>query len=244
MHVAGEHSVCSLLQSVGWSDTELSTLEVLLFDKSDAWRRAGCTAEQVIWPDLAHVFRTAMCRAKGLAATYWSEEADTTYPVLSKKNRLRFRIHKHELRRLLLGSWRIYCEPQDGNPPYSYGLVISEFDDATLTFVGRGRVKGTYQVVDGKVDYVDEQGRQNAFMEYDEVWSNGIRDHMRGRLKSNSKYQCMSEAGYRQKARREDSCTVGLEGGKEGAAKYFAREVEVFENAKKRRMFVKKASIA
>ena len=241
--VVGEQSVCSLLQSVGWGEAELSTLEVLLFDKSDAWRRAGCTHEQVTWPDVTHVFRTALCRARGVAVTYWTDEDEELYPALSKKNRLRFRITKHDLRRLLLGSWRMYCEPQDGQVPYSYGLVISHFDDSTLTFSGRGREKGTYEVMNGKVEYVNEQGRQNAFMVYEEVWSNGVRDRMRARLKSNSKFQCMSDAGYKQKARREESCTVGLEGGEGGAAKYFAGEQEVFENAKKRRRFVKKVCV-
>ena len=82
---------------VGWSAAELDTLQALLFDKSDAWRRDGCSMEQVTWPDVQHVFRTALCRAKGLVVKYWSEADDEMYPVLNSRNRLRFKIEKSKI---------------------------------------------------------------------------------------------------------------------------------------------------
>ena len=63
-----------------------------------------------------------------------------------------------------------------------------------------------------------------------------MRDKIQARLKSNGKFQCEPSAVWRkQKARREDSCTAALEGGEEDVIKYFVGELNVFENAKKRR---------
>jgi len=91
MPFAGEHSVCSLLQSAGWNELELEMLQVLLFDKSDAWRRTGCTEHEVDWSDLQHVLRTVLCRAKGVVVEFWSSADDELYPVLNPQVQLRGR---------------------------------------------------------------------------------------------------------------------------------------------------------
>ena len=233
--------ISNLMQSaLGWSESEVAEMRALMFDKSDAWGREGFEAEQVTWSDVMHTFRTAWSRSKGLVvAEGWSEDDDALFTVMTKKNRLQYRIEKQSIRQRLLGSWRVYCVPGDKNPlaalyrkgsfdvmfkkadksangyldhaelaavlewhgfqfsvntvdevmaltdgdkdghmdywefvelmtkyckveeataidpPFSYGLVISEVDEETLTFKGRSRKPGRYEVGDGKVEYVN-----------------------------------------------------------------------------------------
>lgn len=302
----------------------MAEMRALMFDKSDAWGREDCTSEQVTWSDVKHTFRTAWSRAKGLVVLEgWSETDDALFSVMTKNNRLQYRIEKQSIRLRLLGSWRVYCEPGDRNPlaklhregsfdilfkkadssgngyldqaklatilgwegftfamnsveevlaatdgngnglmdywefvvlmtrhckveeataiepPFSYGLVISEVDEETLAFKGRSRQPGRYEVWDGRVEYL-EGGRQQVVLTYYEVYPDGRRKHVQGRLKCNGKFQCTVEGGTKQKARREDSCTAALEAGEEDVIKYFAQELDVFENAKKRRQMAVK----
>ena len=313
-----------LKQALGWSVSEVEELQALMFDKSDAWGREGCTAEQVTWSDVQHVFRTAWSRTKGLVvAEGWSEVDEEMFPVLRKKNRLQYRIQRHSIRERVLGSWRMYCEaghtqpmaklhregafdvlfksadssgsgtldqgeiqkvlgwdglafslgsvdevlsrydgsgdgvlnywefvelmkehcvattPEQSEKAVSYGLVISEFEDEALTFAGRSRVPGVFEVVDGKASYA-EGGCQHVVLSYCEVYPDGARKLVSARLKSNGKFQCTREDGRKQKGRREDSCTAALERGEKDVIKYFEGELEVFENAKKRRQLAVK----
>ena len=69
------------------------------------------------------------------------------------------------------------------------------------TFAGESRVPGKYTVDNGSFTYDAYTGRLN--IAYDEVWSNGLRDSLAARVKSNAKFQCESSGGYEQKASNE-----------------------------------------
>ena len=234
----GDSSITQLLRgTMSWNDTDIGAFEVAQFDTMVPGLHKGCSRDEVTWPDIQAVFRHALCQAAGTKE--WSDTENQLYPALEKRNRLQYRIEKHEIQRRLLGSWRVYCKQGDGGEPFSYGLVISEVDEETLTFKGRSRKPGRYEVGDGKVEYV-EGGRQQVVLSYYEVYPDGQRKHVQGRLKCNGKIQCIVEGGTTQKARREDSCTAALEAGEEDVIKYFAQELDVFENAKKRRQMAVK----
>jgi len=198
----GEESITSLMINAGgWSAGDMPGIAVRLFDESDTGRRAGCTREQVTWPDVQRIFCNAICKSQGVE---WSAEMDVTYAALEVKNRLSLKVEREKIQELLMGRWRMYCVPQEGDP-FSYGLIIKIFDDEKLTFSGTSAIPGRYEVEDGTVEYNNNNNRQHVYIRYNEAWPNGFKDALFARMKSNGKFQCESDSGFVQKARHEGS---------------------------------------
>ena len=70
----------------------------------------------------------------------------------------------------------MYCKPDEGEP-FSYGLIIKDVDFDCKTFGGAARTEGKYVVENGIIIY--DEKKQACFIEYDEVWPNGQRDHLK-----------------------------------------------------------------
>jgi len=201
----GPSSIESLLQSVGWGTADVAAIEEELFHSGRAGvqRRPGCSHSSVTWPDVQAVFRETLVEALG--RTGWSDALDETYPPLHRKVRLSLRVERHDLQGLLVGEWRMFCKPPTDREGFSYGLVVTSFDEDSLRFEASPVIKGRWELREGKVRYENDQGEQHAYITYQEVWGNGFVDHILARLKSNGKFQCESGKQYVQKARREDT---------------------------------------
>ena len=143
----------------------MAALEAALFEDSTLKLRGECTRDEVSWPDVQAVFRHALRSVLGLAE--WSEK-EGTYPVLGKKVTLRLRVERGRIGELLLGEWRMYCKPPD-SAAFSYGLVVTAFDAATMVFKAHPKVAGRYELVDGRVEYQNENGQQHVYIKYKEV---------------------------------------------------------------------------
>ena len=124
----------------------------------------------------------------------------------------------------------MYCQPPGGEP-FSYGLIINEVtevDETNMSFTGRSAIEGRYEIVDGKVEYVNEYNRQHdiVYITYIERWPNGYEDALFARMNSNGKFQCESETGCIQKARHKGTMPDDLDEALAvpGVKKYFIEE--------------------
>ena len=68
-------------------------LATALFDGSG---RRGCNRDEVTWPDVQRIFRTALCEILGVKA--WSKELGKTYPPLDTIITLRLKVKGVESR--------------------------------------------------------------------------------------------------------------------------------------------------
>jgi len=213
--------VHALLMGVGWSAEDIEAMETALFHEEDSGRRDGCGAEQVTWPDIQHVMRKAVCKSG--RGDEWTQELEAAYSALTQKIRLSLKIERHKLAGLMKGSWRMYCKPLDDDE-FSYGFIVGSVDDKNLTFTAHSRAEGRYKIEDGRLEYNNSNGRQHVYIQYTEVWPNGLRDKLFARLKWNGKFHCDSDAGYVQKARHLITMPKSVEQkmGVEGVKKYYA----------------------
>ena len=123
----------------------------------------------------------------------------------------------------------MYCNPPD-KPEFSYGLVITDVDEKSMTFKARSAILGRYEVADGRIEVDDEFGRQHVHIRYTEVWPNGMRDELFARLKSNKKFQCESDSGFVQKARHEETMPVAERYMREDMKKYYIGEQDAYQD--------------
>ena len=173
----------------------------------DFWDISG----QITWPDLQRTFRTGLCEALG--AEEWNHDLDVAYPPLAHRVTLRLKIDRGRIKEMLEGPWRMYCQPPEGDP-FSYGLIIkevTELDETTFSFTGSSAIKGRYEIVDGRVEYMNDHKRQHVYITYKEVWPSGLVDSLFARMKSNGKFTCESDSGYVQKARHKGTMPEDLD---------------------------------
>jgi hypothetical protein len=196
---SGDGSVEALLQECGWGEDVTGSLQNALFGgeaQSVYHVHPNCKEDQCCWPDLQSVFRFIIADGEP-----WTEELNGEYPPLDgRRATLRNKITKDQIKDVLEGDFRMYCMPpeESGQSAFSYGVVIKDVDVEAGTFGGHSATEGVYTIDEGKLLFDDKTGRLNV--SYTEVWSNGARDALSARVKSNSKYQCESTSGYEQKA--------------------------------------------
>lgn len=234
-------SVTSVLTACGWSEFLIGSLKTVLFDKGKENQiHPQCTPAQVSWPDLQQAFRSAIAGDQG-----WHTDMDREWPPLAYFITLRLKIPKDRIESTLVGEWRMYCKPDEGQgqgPAFSYGLMINKVDMEHWTFEGGPRQQGKYKIENGKMNYTEESGRLQ--ITYDEVWpcAGGLeqRDKLIARVKSNGKFQCESASGFEQKATREDlnlpsskEERIG-QGAKHKIKKYYVKDEAAAEEEEKK----------
>jgi len=202
----GDESVTSVLEANGWTGDQVMALSTALFEQGKEYGiHANCTKEQVCWPDIQQACRGAVCGGS------WEADDAKEWPCLDgQRTTLRNRMTVDEVKGCLIGSFRMYCLPEDGDPDedaFSYGLIVEHVDfteesseEAPGTFTAKSKT-GAYSVPDGKVWY---DTRKRVWLSYTETWENGACDFLCARLKSNAKFVCDSDSGYEQKARNEN----------------------------------------
>lgn len=203
----------------------------------ELFENSGCECKQeqsiVVWPDVQQIFTDELGEAKSKEVKMISGDppADPIIPNLTLK------IPEEHIKPMLIGEWRMYCK-STGNggkdPAFSYGLIIDDVTEVEHTghckkyeFKARPRQAGKYDVKNGTCVW-NEAGSGRLFMEYVEVWPNGTEDHLKARLKSNGKFQCNSEAGFIQKARKEDTLPTSHKLRLE--SKYYAGDTDAAED--------------
>ena len=162
---SGPLSIESLLRSVGWGAADIAAIDCALFQPTGQ-RRSGCSRSSVTWPDVQAVFREALCEALGTQA--WTDALDDKYPPLHRKVRLSLRVERYDIERLLVGKWRMYCKPPTDREGFSYGLIVTQFDEDSLTFEAQPVIQGRWELRDGVVRYENESGQQHAYITYKE----------------------------------------------------------------------------
>jgi hypothetical protein len=220
---SGDNSVSSMLIGCGFSEAEVAGMKTALIDDGPAnGLHPNCTEAEVTWPDIQQAFRSTMEEGD------WTEEHDAENPPLNHKVTLRNKIEKDQIADLLAGEYRMYCSPDNGEA-FSYGLIIEDIDIDNMTFGGRSRVEGKYEVENGKIE---QDQHLRVHISYEEVWPNGTRDALSARVKSNAKFQCESTGGYEQKATNETKNLpedpedrIG-QAAKEGVKKYYAYDAD------------------
>jgi len=220
-------SIVSLLTNEGWSAADITALKTAMLDKkAECDVHPNCTEHEVCWPDLQQVFRHAISEGTNWALNH---ELCAEYPPLAPKITLRLRIKQEEVKVLLEGEYRMFCQAA-GEEGFSYGLIISDVDMHAQSFQGRPRQAGKYVIENGRMEY--HPRTEHVIIRYDEVWPDGTRDCLQARVKSNAKFQCESADGFDQKA---TNMTINLpddpedrigEKVREGVKKYFAYDEE------------------
>ena len=124
----------------------------------------GYTRE-VTWPEVQAVFRQALSQG-----TESSTDHIQTYPALHHSVTLRRRVEFDQIPRLLLGKWRVYCKAARDQRESSHTLCITSFDESTQQFQGHPEeLHQGYELTEGEVEYINEQGQQHAYVKYKEV---------------------------------------------------------------------------
>jgi len=233
--------VAKLLKECDLGEFEIELLKVGIFElQADTHVHQNCTPDEVCWPDLQQVFRHYISPDEG-----WSDELSEKWVPLAYWNTLRLKIDPEVLKETLVGSWRMACIPLDKKrgAPFSYGIVIKEVDLEKWTFKGRARIKEKYKVKDGEIQY--DKDTQHCTISYKELWADGCggwddEDALKARVKSNAKFQCISESNFDQKATHEDANLpkgtdprIGIEA-PDGVKQYYVNDAEAadFEQIK------------
>jgi len=181
------YEICCILGLTDDSDIPFANLHRI---------HPNCTPEQVCWPDLQQAFRSVIAGDEG-----WDVTMDKEWPPLASYITLRLKVEKQRIESTLVGEWRMYCKPKD-KESFSYGLIINKVDLGNWTFEGHPRTEGKYTLRNGTIEYTEDSGQ--LCLRYEEVWPSGKTNYLSARIKSNGKFQCISAAGFEQKATRED----------------------------------------
>jgi len=162
--------------------------------------------ECMTWPDLQEAFRRAG-HGKGDIGRE---------KMCHHKVRLTLKVPENLIKDVLEGEWRMYCKG-DGvtnkKPAFSYGMYITDVTEVaheghkkSFSFQGRSRVEGKWNVQNGQA-FWNEEHTGRVRLDYTEQWAGkgGTCDHLTAHLKVNLKFECDSQCGFIQKARREST---------------------------------------
>merc|ERR1711998_334747 len=143
---------------------------------------------------------------------------------------LSLKIPDEMIMEMLCGEYRMYCKNIQQQNEFSYGVTILSAEETscepnglgtmkkTFTFQGEPRVPGKYELKEGNAVW-NETGDGRFYLDYKEVWPDGMIDHLKARLKCNGKFGCESTDGFIQKARKE--CTLPENVEERMLSKYF-----------------------
>jgi len=202
----------------------------------ELFENGGCEcskeANMVIWPDVQFIFRQEL------------KQSGEGVKMLDEACNLTLKIPEDKISEMLCGEWRMYCKSTDeGSEAFSYGLIIDSVTEVEsidrdgdgpgrpmkrLTFTGRPRQQGKYEVKEGKCTW-NEFGSGRLFLDYKECWPNGTEDALVARLKCNGKFHCESTAGFIQKARKEETLPTSTKLRME--SKYYAGDTDAAVDA-------------